>query len=210
MVSPEIAHALNVIEPGAHAVVIYDSKENKRDILFSHLRNGLADSRLVYVCSQETPEQIRGAMQGDGIDAESLEGKERLTIANYDQVYIKNGTVDIPGIIDGFAKLAWASTRQGFRGLRATAEMSCFFTHGKAVELVAYENALGKRFHFPGMGVCAFDVIEMQSAGCLDILMPLLRAHGLVILTGPRGDVMLQPEQVQTRRVEQALEIRIR
>jgi hypothetical protein len=210
MVSPEIAHALNVMEPGAHAVVIYDSKENKRDILFNHLRNGLADSRLVYVCSQETPEGIRRAMQDGGIDAESLEGRERLTISNYDQVYIKDGSVDIPGIIDGFAKLAWASTRQGFRGLRATAEMSCFFTHGKVVELVEYENALGKRFHFPGMGVCAFDVLEMQSAGCLDVLMPLLRAHGLVILTGPRGDVMLAPEQVQTRRVEQALEIRIR
>jgi len=58
MVSPEIAHALNVMQPGTHTVLIYDSRENKRNILFSHLRNGLADSRLVYVCSEERPEQI--------------------------------------------------------------------------------------------------------------------------------------------------------
>ena len=210
MVSPEIAHALNVMQPGAHGVLIYDSKENKRNILFRHLRNGLADSRLVYVCSEERPEQIRRAMQDDEIDVEGLEGRERLTISNYDEVYIKDGVVDTPGIIDGFAKLAWNSTHRGLKSLRAAAEMSCFFRQGKVVELVEYENALGKRFHFPGMGVCAFDVLEMQSAGCLDIMMPLLRAHGLVILTGPRGDVMLAPEQVQTRRVEQALEIRIR
>jgi len=210
MVSPEIAHALKVMQPGAHSVLIYDSKENKRDVLFSHLRSGLADSKLVYVCSQERPEQIRRAMQDSGIDAEGLERRDRLTISNYDQVYIKNGTVDTPGIIDGFARLAWASTHQGFRSMRAAGEMSCFFTHGKVVELIEYENALGKSFHFPGMGLCAYDVIEMQSSGCLDILMPLLRAHGLVILTGPRGEVILEPEQVQTRRVEKALEIRIR
>src|SRR5579859_2498600 len=134
MVSPEIAHALNVMEPGAHAVLIYDSRENKRDILFSHLRNGLASSRLVYVCSEERPEQIRTAMRDNGIDVEKLEGSERLTISNYDEVYIKNGTVDTPGIIDGFAKLAWSCTRQGFKSLRATAEMSCFFRQGKVVE----------------------------------------------------------------------------
>jgi len=210
MVSPEIAHALNVMQPGTHTVLIYDSRENKRNILFSHLRNGLADSRLVYVCSEERPEQIRREMQDDGIDVEGLEGRERLTISNYDEVYIKNGGVDIPEIIDGFAKLAWNSTHRGLKSLRATAEMSCFFRQGKVVELVEYEKALGKKFHFPGMGVCAYDVIEMQSAGCLDILMPLLRAHGLVILTGPKGEVMLEPEAVQTRRVEQALQITIR
>lgn len=210
MVSPEVAHALNVMQPGTHAVLIYDSRENKRNILFRHLRNGLADSRLVYVCSDERPEQIRREMQDDEIDVDGLEGRERLTVSNYDEVYIKDGTVDIPGIIDGFAKLAWSSMHQGLKSLRAAGEMSCFFRQGKVVELVEYEKALGKRFHFPGMGVCAYDVIEMQSAGCLDILMPLLRAHGLVILTGPRGEVMLEPDAVQTRRVEQALQITIR
>ena len=128
MVSPEIAHALKVMQPGAHSVLIYDSKENKRDVLFSHLRSGLADSRLVYVCSQERPEEIRRAMQDDGIDAEGLERRDRLTISNYDQVYIKNGAVDTPGIIEGFTKLAWASTHQGFRSMRGAGEMSCFFT----------------------------------------------------------------------------------
>jgi len=210
MVSPEVAHALNVMEPGTHAVLIYDSMENKRDVLFRHLRNGIADSKLVYVCSEEEPEQIRRAMRDDEIDVEGLESRERLTVSNYDEVYIRHGRVDTPGVIDGFAKLAWDSTRQGLKSLRAAAEMSCFFRHGKVVELVEYERALGRRFHFPGMGVCAFGVVEMQSAGCLDILMPLLRAHGIVILTGPRGDVVLQPEGVQTRRVEEALQITIR
>ena len=87
--------------------------------------------------------------------------------------------------------------------------MSCFFRHGKLVELVEYERALGKHFYFPGMGVCAFNVVEMQSAGCLDILMPLLEAHELVILTGPKGDVMLNSGRVERRHVEQAMQIRI-
>jgi len=210
MVSPEIAHALSAMQPGTHGVLIYDSPENKRDVLFRHLSCGEHDSKLVYVCSEEKPEQIRDEMETFGIDVSGLGGKERLTVANYDEVYIgKDGRVDIPGIIDGFAKQAWGCQERGFRSFRASAEMSCFFRHGKVVELVEYEKALGKKFYFPGMGMCAYNVVEMQSAGCMDILMPLLRAHGLVILTGPKGDVILQSERIRPRQVEQAMQIRI-
>jgi hypothetical protein len=45
----------------------------------------------------------------------------------------------------------------------------------------------------------------MQSSGSLDILMPLLRAHGPVILTGPKGGVILESSRVQEKHVEQVL-----
>jgi MEDS: MEthanogen/methylotroph, DcmR Sensory domain len=209
MISPEIAHALKTMEPGTHGVLIYDSNENKRDVLFSHLRYGQEDSKLVYVCSEEKPEQITDEMKTHGIDVGGLKAKDRLTISNYDEVYIgRDGSVDIPNIIDGFAKLAWGCSRGGLR-MRASAEMSCFFRRGKLVELVEYENALGKRFYFPGMGMCAYNVVEMQSAGCLDMLMPLLRAHGPVILTGPKGGVVMESERVRPTQVEQVLHVRI-
>jgi hypothetical protein len=49
----------------------------------------------------------------------------------------------------------------------------------------------------------------MQAAGCLDTLMPLLRAHGSVILTGQRGAVVLQADRAQQRDVERTLDIKI-
>jgi len=198
------------MEPSTHSVLIYDTTENKRDVLFSHLKYGQTDSKLVYVCSEESPESIREGMKSEGIDVSGLEAINRLAVHTYDQVYIKkDGSVNIPEIIQGFADLALASKQQGMRGIRAAAEMSCFFRRGKVPQLVEYERALGKGFYFPGMGVCAYNVLEMQSAGCLDVLMPLLRAHGNVILTGPKGAVSLPAERVQQRQVERTLEIRI-
>ncbi|MGH9919433.1 MAG: MEDS domain-containing protein, partial [Nitrososphaerales archaeon] len=209
LLSPEIDHRLMAMEPGTHGVLIYDSAQNKQEVLFGHLAHGKADSKLVYVCSEERPAQIREEMDAYGLDVDGLVGRDRLTISNFEEVYIgKDDIVDIPRIIDGFAKASWSCSKQGL-GFRAAAEMSGFFRRGKAVELIEYERALGKKFYFPGMGVCAYNVVEMQSAGCLDILMPLLSAHGLVILTGPRGSVTMDSEQVRPRQVEKVLQVQI-
>lgn len=209
MVSPSVAHALNSMLPGTHSVLIYDTPENKRDVLFSHLRTGERNSKMVYVCSEERPEKIRQEMSAYGMDVAGLSQKDRLSISNYDEVYMgQDGRVDIPGIIDGFAKLAWSCQGKNLN-MRASAEMSCFFRQGKVVELVEYERALGAKFQFPGMGMCAFNVLEMQASGALDILMPLLRAHGVVLLTGPKGTVIMQPDRIEERHVEEAMQIRI-
>ncbi|MDG7006126.1 MAG: MEDS domain-containing protein, partial [Nitrososphaerota archaeon] len=207
---PEVAEHLVSVMPGSHNVLIYDSRESKREVLFNHLKVGEPDSKLVYVCSEERPETIREAMGMQGIDVERLERERRLDVPGYEEVYIaKDGTVDVKKIVDGFAYQAFDSKRHGLKGIRAAAEMSCFFKRGKVVELIEYERALGTRFHFPGAGLCAYNVLEMQAAGCLDTLMPLLRAHGSVILTGPRGAVVLQADRAQQRDVERTLDIKI-
>lgn len=206
---PEVAAHLRAMEPSTHGVLIYDSRENKRDVLFNYLKAGESDSKLIYVCSEERPNQIRRAMESAGIDVERLERERRLAIPTSDEVYIgKDGTVDAEKIIGGFATEAFDCRRHAMT-MRAAAEMSCFFKRGKVVELVEYERALGKRFYFPGMGLCAYNVLEMQAAGCLDILMPLLRAHGPVILTGPKGAVALRSDRVEERQVERMMEVQI-
>lgn len=207
---PDVADHLRAVQPASHSVLIYDSRENKREVLFNHLRVGESDSKLIYVCSEEEPEEIREAMRSDSIDVKRLEREKRLDVPTYDEVYIgKDGSVDVKKIIEGFARQAFECRRHGLQSMRAAAEMSCFFTRGKVVELLEYEKALGRQFHFPGIGLCAYNVLEMQAAGCLDTLMPLLRAHGLVILTGPRGASVLRSDRVEERHVEQAMEIRI-
>lgn len=209
MISPEVAHALNVMQPGTHTILVYDSPENKHDVLFTHLKYGQADSKLAYVCSEETPGQVTEEMRNDGMDVSSLQKEGRLSVANYDEVYIKNGRVDIQGVIDHFSKLSWAALNQGMRSLRATAEMSCFIQQDKMVELAHYEHALGKQFPFPAMGICAFNVLEMQRAGYVDRLMPLLMEHGKVILTGPKGSSVLESDKVKDTHVEKVMHVRI-
>ncbi len=209
MVSPEVAHALKTMQPGSHTILVYDSPEHKHDVLFTHLKYGQNDSKLAYVCSEETPSQIREGMDSDGMNVNTLEHDGRLSVANYDEVHIKNGHVDIPRVIDHFSSLSWDCLKRGMRSLRASAEMSCFIQQEKMIELEEYEHALGREMPFPAMGICAFNVVEMQRAGYVDRLMPLLMEHGTVILTGPKGSSVLNSDRVKDTHVEKVFHVRI-
>ena len=193
----QVAEAIRDMPVGTHAVLVYDSQENKRDVLFSHLKLGAETNGLVYACSEESPGEIKRGLSEDGVDVGGLEGKGILSVKNYDDVYIVGGEVDVPRIISGFSNLAWGYHRRGLEGIRASAEMSCFFHERKVEELVEYEKALHRDFSFPGRGICGYNVTEMVNSGGLELLWPILRAHRLVIMTGPNGSFAMEPEAVK-------------
>ncbi len=207
MLDPKIARSLKEMRPGAHVVLVYDSLEHKKEVLFNHLKCGVGEAKLAYVCSEEAPQQVEREMEKFGIDVKGLEQTEMLSVGNYDEVYIKQDKVDVEGIIDHFSDLAWRCKKSGLKGLRAAAEMSCFFQCGKVKELTMYEYALHREFAFPGMGICAYNVLEMEKSGHLGMLMPLLRAHSRVILTGPLGISMLEPEKLEDNHVERMMQV---
>ena len=193
------------MEAGTHAILVYDSKENKRDVLFNHLMMGVYTDGLVYACSEETPQEIRDELGSAGLDVEGLEENGILSVKNYDEVYIVDGVVNSTRIISGFSDLAWQYTRKGLGGVRASGEMSCFFKQGKVDQLLEYENALHRKLSFPGRGVCAYNLVEMGNVDSLDFVWPILRAHSLVIMTGPNGSFALEPEKVTKEDVEGAM-----
>ena len=206
MVSPEVRMKLDGLPPGTHAVVIYDSEERKEDVLFTHLKLGGRYDALVYVCSEESPEEAEAAMKKFGLDVDEREEEGTLTVKNQDEVYIVNGKVDTPSIIKGFSDMTYRYSSRGY-GLRAAAEMSCFFDQGKVDDLLAYERDLHRRFSFPAFGVCGYNLVKMYNSGNLDLLWPILKAHGLVIMTGPNGSFALEPEEVEKRHVVRTMAV---
>ena len=115
-----------------------------------------------------------------------------------------NGKVDSPRIIKGFSDLAYDYSSRGY-GMRAAAEMTCFFDQRKVDELVAYERDLHRRFSFPAFGLCGYNLIKMYNSGNLDALWPIIRAHSVVIMTGPNGSFALEPEEITSEDVEGAM-----
>jgi hypothetical protein len=208
MVPYSVADALKEMPSGTHAVLVYDTPENKRSVLFEHLKLGAEKEGLVYVCSEEGKHEIREGMKASGIDVRGLEAKGGLAIRDYDEVYVIGGEVNPPKIISGFSDLAWSYDHRGMNGIRAAGEMSCFFKEGKVRELLEYERSLHRKFTFPGRGVCAYNIVEMGTSGSLDALWPILRSHGLVIMTGPHGSFALEPEQVTKVQVESTMGVR--
>jgi len=204
MISHDVRDKLDGLPPGTHAVAVYDSEDRKQDVLFTHLKLGGKYDGLVYVCSDESPKEAEVAMKRFGLDVDEREKEGTLSVKNSDEVYIVNGRVDSPRIIKGFSDLAYDYSSRGY-GMRAAAEMSCFFDHRLVDELVTYENDLHRKFSFPAFGLCGYNLVKMYNSGKLDVLWPILRAHGLVIMTGPNGSFALEPEKIEQGDVEKTM-----
>ena len=204
MIAPDVVKKLDGLPPGTHAVAVYDSEERKEDVLFTLLKLGGAYDNLMYVCSDEGPREAEAAMRRFGLEVDRREQEGTLSVKNYDQVYIVNGKVDSPSIIKGFSDMAYNIYFRGL-GLRAAAEMTCFFDHRLVDDLVAYENDLHRKFSFPAFGLCGYSLMKMYNSGNLESLWPILRAHAVVIMTGPNGSFALEPEEIDRRDVEKTM-----
>ena len=194
----------------AHLVLFYYAPETKHEILFTHIKFGEKNQGLAYVCSEENPQQVREEMKRFGIDADGLRTSGRLAISNYNDIYIINGDANTARIMTAFSEMTEKYKLMGLEGMRAAAEMSCFFREDKVKELMMYEYALHKRLRFSAEGICAYNIREMQSAGHLETIMPIIRAHDTVILAGPNESLLLDPVKVEDNDVENAMQIEIK
>ena len=194
---------LSNFDPGTHVVLFYDTTESKRNLLFTHLKYGENSQGLTYVCSEESPEQIRQGLLDFGMDTYAARDMNKLTITNYDDVYIVNGQVNVSTIIRKFAGMVDSYRNRGYNGMRAAAEMSCFFKHEKVDELIEYEKALHRKFAFKAEGICAYNISEICKLGYIDMLMPLVRAHDPVIFASPNGYLIMKPEKVRHKHIEE-------
>jgi hypothetical protein len=210
MISADVSNFLADFRPKTHAIVFYDSLENKRDLLFSHLKFGADhDEGLAYVCSEERPERIIEHMNNFGINTKDLRDRNRLTVNNYNRIYIVDGLVNISNIMNAFAELSTKYVAMGLRGMRASAEMSCFFNEGKVKELMAYEYALHRKFAFPAEGICAYNILDLIKSDQFGLVMDLVRAHDPVIIFGPKDTLILEPEKVGKKEFEETMKVRL-
>jgi len=203
----EIIDFVRSMKPTDHVTLFYDTPENKRRILFDFLAAGLEKGKgALYICSEERPEQIRTEMEAFGIEVKKLEKEGALMIRNYDEWYIENGRAECDKI---FAHLQEAYKKFQKKGLRGTGEAACFFEHNKVRELLRYEYAAHRVLQVPVEGICAYNIHTIVNAGYTEVIMPLVRAHGWAIFTGPGGSRVFEPENVEDSDVEKLLQIKI-
>lgn len=192
-----------------HVILFYDTLDNKYEILFNFVAAGLAKRNgTAYICSEETPTQIRAEMEAFGIGAKKVEKEDILMILNYDKFYIENGQVEHLKIL-AHLKEIYEKFRKKDLGFRATGEMKGFFTHNKVKELLRYEYALHKALAIPAEAICAYSIPIIINTGYTEVIMPLIRAHGWSIFTGPAGSTVCESENVEDTDIEKLLQIDI-
>ncbi|MHB1907713.1 MAG: MEDS domain-containing protein [Nitrososphaerales archaeon] len=209
MISKEVSEFLAEFRTRTHAVVFYNSQETKQDVLYNHLKFGARDQGLAYVCSDESPLQIREEMKRFGIDVEGLGMRNRLKIENYDKIYIVDGQVNVQSIMNAFSDLSKKYSTMGLEGMRAGAEMSCFFHEHKVKELIDYENALHRTLSFPAEGICGYNVADLYTSRNLQTIMPIVRAHDPVIFAGPKESLILEPNKVEMKDFAETMNVKL-
>ena len=169
-----------------HLIFVYDSPEAKYTVLFNYLKVGLDNGEAgVYVAAEENPDQIREAMKRFGIKVKKHEETSALKILGYEDVYIIDGKFSISTTMNIWNKLYSEALKQGFKGLRVTGEMACFFKHHFVQELIEYEKALHRVLDIPMVAMCACNAdILNKSKDPINLYSELARAHGTVLFTG--------------------------
>ena len=209
LVSEEITKYIHNMEPTNHVILFYDSLESKRKILNAYILDGLKNRKgVLYVCSEETPIQIRDGLKSFGIDVEENISMGRLLIKSYDPFYIDNGDVDPLRIINQWQEIYEEMKKKGL-GLRVTGETSCFYNEGKVRDLMRYEYALHRVLPIPMEAICAYSVPNIVKTGYTDTIMPLIRAHGGAIFITNSGTMIVEPDTIEDYEVENLLDIKI-
>ena len=195
-------------KPRDHNIIFYDAPERKKLLLFQYINYALENGKAaIYICSDETPNQIRGAMR-PLIPVDEMEKARRLQIRNYDEWYIEDGRADAIRII-GKWKTAYEDNKRRGMGLRVTGETSCFFVNDMVRELMRYEYALHRFLDFPFEALCAYNIQTIVETGYTDVIMPLVRAHGKALFLAHGGSMVLEPENIEDTDIEKLLQLEI-
>jgi len=185
-VQEKLTHFVEELKPTDHIIFVYQSQEAKHNILFNYIKIGLENGEAgVYVASDEKPNEIRDAMKRFGVDVEKYEKTGALRILGYTDIYMREGKFDISTTIGMWNKLYDEAVARGFKGLRVTGEMACFFKHDLLQELVEYERALHRVLDLPIIAICAYNSEDLTKAfNPINLYNELVKAHGTVLFAG--------------------------
>ncbi len=175
--------ALRGMKPRDHAILVYGTLNAKHKTLFRYLDIGLKKGEATrYVCSEESCDDIREAMNQQGIDVGRYESTGALGIIDYTDLYIRNGRFSLEDVMTSWDKIYRETASGGFKGLRVTGEMACFLKHSLVNELISYERALHTTLETPMMAICAYNANALAATeNPIDVYSELMRAHGKVL-----------------------------
>jgi hypothetical protein len=193
----EILEFVRKMKARDHVIFFYSNRRDNHLVLFTYLKAGLdAGEGAVYVAGDESPSEIREAMNDFGMDVRHHEKKGALQIVDYRDWYIIGGEFNIQRTISLWKKALNDALARGFNGLRVAGEMACFFKHNMINELVLYERALHRELEIPLASICAYDdAVVLRGAEeerYLKLYLDLVTAHSTILFAGPQEAGMVR------------------
>lgn len=158
-----------------HAFLMYGDADFRRAIAFPFLRAGLTRRMAtIYLASEQGMDKEREEMRSRYIGVEEFEERGAFTIMSAEEWYMHRGKASPDVIVHNWSKLFQEKMREGYKGIRAAAEMDVFFENSKTSELLIYEKKLGRKFPQDLCGMCMYDARKLEPGQ----VMSLIETHG--------------------------------
>jgi sugar-specific transcriptional regulator TrmB len=190
-VPEKLTAILEQLKTSNHVILVYDSPEAKRDVLFSYLKMGLENGEAgIYVASDETPSEIRKAIRQFDRKMKKYEETGALRILGYEDIYIINGKFNPETTINLWKKLQEESKAKGFPVMRVTGETACFLKHNLTEELLNYEQQLHRTLELPMIAICAYDAKMLnKNRDPINLYTELVRMHSKILFTDMKNKI---------------------
>jgi PAS domain S-box-containing protein len=160
--------------PGDHLCFLYESDNERREILTTYIRQGLErNDKVLCIMDAGNAEKIYGTLRDDGLDPDPYIASGRLAVLSSDQTYLRDGIFDPDAMIDLLEYETQKTVAQGFNALRVTGEMAWALRRKSGSDrLIEYEAKLNR--FFPGsrcMALCQYDAGQFDAKSLLRVLM---------------------------------------
>jgi hypothetical protein len=169
---------------GVHICGLYETAEERDEIIFGFLKQGYSDGDLQMYCPVErtTEEFYHDFSNYCSCCKDQLHDEHHFSIQTAKELYYPNGIFDPWHMDKSLNEFYVQSQKSGFRKVRATAEMAWALEAIPGVEhLMAYEARLN--YFIPGkpwISICMYNVNKFDGK----TIMNVLRTHPFAINGG--------------------------
>ncbi|MFC1945910.1 PAS domain S-box protein [Chloroflexota bacterium] len=152
---------LDTLQPHDHLCLIYESKEEWRDVIIPFLTIGLnRGEKCIYVVDSSTADEIRGYLGEEGIDVTAAEETGHLVILQETAAYIREGSFDPDAMIALLQSETQKAIAEGYPALRVTGEMTWVLRgYPGSEKMLEYEAKLNRDLipNYPCLVICQYD-----------------------------------------------------
>lgn len=136
------------VDAGDHACLTFTDAEERLDLVAAFVRDGLrAGMKVVCWTDATSPEALTSQLAGRAVRPKAALRRGQLRIVPVAGSLLGDGAATAAGMVDVLAGEVEAAGREGYRGLRVTADMGWATRPlGAADELVAFEAAAASLF----------------------------------------------------------------
>ena len=152
--------SVEALAPGDHACLTFSDPDERLDIVAAFVQDGLGRGHKVMAFTESiAPERLSLELTDRGIPVEEKLADGQLAVFTSDESWLAGGEPTAEGMIDLLARHVDRASREGYAGLRVTADM-CWATRpvARAEQLPIFEAEVGELFADGRLtAICQYD-----------------------------------------------------